>query len=405
MAAKVAENTLQVLSPITVFCPVLHVFVCSSTDVLILHEFVTPLRMQYFATTYLHSSLYICLFLQIQRSQQALTETPQYFCGARPVHNIREIIFPRLSTFDLLDCKILGGHYFDVDTAQHFVLIKRAPKRGTATILIAKELEVLNHLRMQTSALTKRLVNLNHEENVVSAEYITFPYITLDLNSFLNYKSPYIVGLMFQAIDAVQVLHALNIMHGDIKPHNFGVRVRHNQHFQVVLQNFEFASILGQTHQGEKLTVYYPDVTEYLKYAHPWVSPEVYAMHTENVAKGTVQSSIYAAITAASIHTVSNIKHRIEASLAIDVFSLGMIIAVAVDTDCYRDRNKLLYAPKDMPKVLTNQYDLTQLFRKDRCREDAEAKKLLDCAVNLMCLIDPTQRWKLADIRHELLYV
>jgi serine/threonine protein kinase len=259
---------------------------------------------------------------------------------------------------------------------QHFVTVKVIEAENDAHL---RELHVLHKLRNELSDVTKRLLNLNIGGGGADiADYLLFPYYTLDLNSFLHYKSDNIVKLAHQAVTAVAALHSVNIMHGDIKPHNFSVRVRQHSHFQVILSNFDYAVTLGEKVHGRPVVAYYPEETDYLKYEHPWVSPEVYRMKT---SEGKVLAA---------------------ASLAIDVFALGLLLGVAVDQDCCQDRNKCLYEHRNIDKVLTSQMDLTMLFRPMRCRDDPLAKKMLVCATNMMCLVDPLQRCRMDDILREI---
>jgi serine/threonine protein kinase len=357
-----------------------------------------------------------------QASRMLSAETDEYFCDAYPIINLKKITCPLQSTFELKDCPILYGHFFDADNAQHFVMLKK----GASWVGILHECEVLRHIRKaagetsssNSTVSTQRLpafdvvslLLLDYEQEAEFPQYLIFPHLELDLNSFLHFKSDILVGLMIKVIAAVTALHSMNVMHGDIKPHNFKVKILHRLRFQVQLANFEYAVVLPKTDAslpvpGSKSTSkststsnsvaltaeeaavrhsaldmpLFPAQTEYFRYDHPWVCPEVYH---------ALQSG-----------------EKLRASLACDVFSLGLIIGVAVDVECCSDRNRFLYTPEQMPFVLSNQLDLSLLFRRRRCRDEPHAKKLIECASNLMCLIDPLQRFSCEDIYNELIFV
>jgi hypothetical protein len=69
---------------------------------------------------------------------------------------------------------------------------------------------------------------------------------------------------------------------------------------------------------------------------------------------------------------------------------------------CCRDRGKRIYERRDMERVLSSQLDLTMQFRAARCRDDPLARRLLVCATNMMCLLDPLQRCRIDDILREI---
>jgi serine/threonine protein kinase len=319
------------------------------------------------------------LLVQLARSQAFVTEW-KYFCSSVPIQQLSEITCPRLAGFELYDCKLLTGCFYDEDSVQHVVSIKVVEPGNSAHL---RGIEVLNLLRSELTETSKRLVNINLGNTSGTVEYLVFPYMALDWNSFLHSRSEIIVGLAYQAIRALAAVHSANVMHGDIKPHNFCVRVHQHSHFRVVLCNFDYAVHLSEKHRGSNnTTAYYPAESEYLKYEHPWVSPEVYRAKRAAEENG---------------NTV-----RPAASLAIDVFSLGLIVGVAVDNECCRDRGKRVYERRDMERVLSSQLDLTMQFRAARCRDDPLARRLLVCATNMMCLLDPLQRCRIDDILREI---
>lgn len=317
---------------------------------------------------------------QVARSKALVTEW-KYFSGSKPIQQLTEITCPRPAGFDqLVDCKVLTGCFYDDDSAQNIVSIKVVDPRNSAH---TREIDVLNLLRSELSETAKRLVNINLGNTAGTMEYLVFPYIALDLNSFLHGRSDIVIGLAYQAIRALAAVHSANVMHGDIKPHNFAVRVHQHSHFRIVLGNFDYAVQLSEKHSGRAVSALYPAETDYLKYEHPWVSPEVYrAKCAADAEKGN--------------------RIRPSATLAIDVFSLGLILGVAADSDCCRDRGRRMYEQRDLERVLTSQLDLTMQFRAARCRDDALARRLLVCATNMMCLLDPLQRCTLDAILREI---
>ena len=341
----------------------------------------------------------MCVDDQVSEAEEMVTEW-RYFCNGKPIQRVVEITCPRLASFELYDTQLTTGCFYDDDHCAHSVSIKilsveaeeADPHRRISTVamLVAarraavREVEVLNLLKSELTEAQKRRVNLPYGNTTLSPEYLVLPYVPLDLNGFMNHRSDLIVDLIYKAICAVSVVHSLNIMHGDIKPHNFSVRVHQHGHFQVLLSNFDHAVLVADKLQGRNAITYYPEQTEYLRYEHPWVAPEIYRMHGHAAAVEADHLS------------------REEASLAIDVFSLGLLVGVAVDSECCSDHNKRMYDPKDIDKILTNQSNLTELFRKRKCRNNELARKLLVCATNMMCLIDPLQRCNIDDILREI---
>lgn len=352
------------------------------------------------------------LLLQVAQSQTLVTEW-KYFCNNKPVQQLTEITCPRLAGFELYDCKLLTGCFYDDDCVQHVVSVKVVDADNDAHM---REIAVLNMLRGELTDSAKRALNINLGNTTGTVEYLVFSYVALDLNSFLHAKSDIVVGLVHQAVCALAAVHSAHVMHGDIKPHNFSVRVHQHSHFRVVLGNFDHAVLLGEKPHGRSVPAYYPPETEYLKYEHPWVSPEVYHSLQQRQQQQQERHEAEASASLAGDEAGAqqqqqrmhwkdqNKKTRIavEASLAIDVFSLGLIVGVAVDNECCRDRGKRMYERRDLPRVMASQMDLTMQFRAARCRSDPLAKKLLVCATNMMCLLDPLQRCKIDDILREI---
>lgn len=131
--------------------------------------------------------------------------------------------------------------------------------------------------------------------------------------------------ILKKCIEALCCLHALNVMHGDLKPAN--ILVKQTRSISVKLCDLDSARILSTD-----ATFPYDPSTGHLKYTESWVAPEVYA--SSNADAGGM----------------------FKGTLAIDVFNLGMV-AVLLESKGGYNSDVVLPLPgtDDYEKALSDQ--------------------------------------------------
>ena len=203
-----------------------------------------------------------------------------------------------------------------------------------------------------------------------SPSFIVLEEFGEDLTAYLSPHTSHEFkrSIVLKLLEALQSLHNFDVMHGDLKPQN--ILCKEKGGVTIKLCDLDSARIMT----SQDIQFPYDDVTKKLKYTPSWVSPEVYTKSEEH--KGG----------------------SFKASLAIDIFPLGLI-AVMLESKDNRFSNGYVLPDidtDDYKKALSDQeYLVNNVLKID---DSNPYKHLL---LN-MCSINITDRKTVSELLREI---
>ena len=288
----------------------------------------------------------------VPQSPAGVQSKPSYFCGRLPIH---------VAEASPLSTGIMCGHVETTDEMSREKTKKRVViKLGGSARDLSREQRILTTLNRANPCFAVKLFHAACDD-----EYLVLDRYDHDLRYVMHPDVSVHVRwlLVTELLDAVAFLHRQHVVHCDLKPANVLLKQRQRAGFQLKLCEFDSAVLLSSS-EGEA----FANDGKSLKWSPGWVCPEVY-----NGAAGVLQ-----------------------ASPQMDLFNMGLMIAVMLLPDCYTYSTALPLDKAELdelfnPKPSLN-YDL-ELFRNKWLRCSGRSHAAL---VYQLCDFDPGKRGSIA---------
>ena len=259
---------------------------------------------------------------------------------------------------------MLKGRVTDVSSATGKSVVRRVVvkfPRGPSDASLAQlkaESDILNHINAHlTRDFITGCIDLYDSDLGVTPPYLVLERFGRDITSLLHEECEVTLSAMREVASAVAALHALNIMHGDIKPANI-LYTEHSGRILVKLCDLECARRVRDPfpHNGSKLL-----------YTELYASPEV----------------------------LTGKAGELKASLATDLFSLGLVLW------------QLAHKTFNLPEFVSNTEQRLKLLDDGQFEDTLHStligkREYLLHSVSKLCRVDPCSRSAAQDIRDQL---
>lgn len=264
-------------------------------------------------------------------------------------------------------CSVYSGFYTDHMEDGHEVIVKSYEIKKANTIIsenyIKHELDIFGAIKDKTKNLPSGVSNflkLHGSGETAVCSYLIVEKFGMNLTNCMGAFQNGNYGIVKDLIECIKNLHDLGIVHNDIKPENILYKIHDNYSSQFKLCDFDSA-----VYQGQDFPLG--------KFSPGYVSPEVWH------------------------HSKSKSKTPLKADFSIDVFSLGLVLALVLDNSPggkgpHNDFTMLPAGDDVLLKAILN--NQTLLNAKIKCGKSVFYQKV----VQRMVEIDPKNRLSLVDV-------